>query len=71
MPGQLEPAQDEQADEVAQMEAVRRGIKAHIKGDRGRVRGEEAFEFVTVGHVGDKAAPLEVLQNRGRHRAAY
>ncbi len=57
----LEPAQDEQADQVAEVEAVGGRIETGVNGDRRRVGREEPFEFLAVGHVGDESAPLKVL----------
>ena len=46
MAGQLEPAQDEEADEVAEVEAVGGRVEADVEGEGRRAGGEEAFKFV-------------------------
>ncbi len=55
---ELEPAQDEQADEVAEVQAVRGGIEADVERDRPRAGGEQLEELVAVGHVGNQTAPF-------------
>ncbi len=69
MARELEPAQDEQADQVAEVEAVGGGVEADVKRDRGRARREQALQLVAVGHVGDQPAPMEVFEDgRSGHR---
>jgi hypothetical protein len=66
MTGELESAQDEQPDQVAQVKTIRRGIEADVERDGGRAGGEQPFQLLAIGHVGDQSAPLEILENGGR-----
>ena len=68
MARQLEPAQNEQADQVAEVEAVGGRIEADVKGDRGRAGREQPFQFLAIGHVGDQPAPMKVLKDGGGHK---
>jgi hypothetical protein len=61
MAGLLESAQNEQANQVAEMEAVGSRVEADVERHRGRAGREKPFEFVAIGHVGNQPAPLQVL----------
>ena len=61
--GQLEPAHQEQLDQVAQVQARRGGIEAAVIRDG--VAGEELFQLRLVGGDVDKAAPLQLLPDIG------
>jgi hypothetical protein len=63
--GVLEPPQDQQADEVPDVQARRRGIAAVVEGD-GAV-GEAPGEGGPVGGVVDEPAGIEVVEDPG-HR---
>ena len=63
---QLEAAQEQQPDEMAEVKAVGRGIEADVERDRFRAGREQALEFLAVGHVGHQPAPLKFLKDR-RH----
>src|SRR5205814_5384347 len=62
VPGQLEPAQDQQADEVSRMEAVGGRIASVIQ--RNRPTFEQRRQLGTVGRVVDEATRLEVFDDR-------
>ena len=69
MAGLLKAAQNEQADQVAEVEAVGGGVEADVKRHGGRARRKEPLKFVAIGHVGDQPAPVQILKDGGRgHR---
>ena len=62
--GELEPAEHDEAEEVAELEAAAGGIEADVERDGRGAGREEFFELVAVGHVGDEAAPFEFGEDR-------
>jgi hypothetical protein len=58
----LEPAQHENPDQVAEMQAVGGRVEAVVEDDRRRAGREQPFQFVAIGHVGDQPAPLKLLE---------
>ena len=65
MPCAPKPAQHEEPDEVAEVEAVGGRVEADVKGERGRAGREEPFQFFAIGHVGDQSAPMEFRKDGG------
>src|SRR5690606_2080645 len=67
VPGVLEPPQDQQPDEVADVQAGRRRVAAEV--ERDRAGGQPLGQRRTVGRLLHQAARLEVVQDRrvGRH----
>ena len=59
---ELETAQGEQRDEIADVEGVGGRIKAAI--ERGRALGQALGQRVKIGAVGVEAAPVEFVEDR-------
>ena len=64
MAGQLQPAHEEQLDQVSQVEARRGGIEPAIV--RNRPAGEEFFKLCLVGGHVDQATPFQLLPYVGK-----
>ena len=63
MAGELEPAHEQQLDQVAQVQARRRRIEAAVI--RHGVTGEELLELRLIRGDVDKAAPFQLLPDIG------
>ena len=61
VPGLLEPTQDQETQEVADVEAVGRGVAPVVEGDRSL--GESGGEAFSVGAVLHQATGLEVVEH--------
>ena len=64
MAGQLDPAHEQQLDQVAQVQARRGRIEAAVI--RHGVAGEELFELRLIRGDVDKAAPFQLLPDIGK-----
>ena len=61
MAQQLKPAQRQQRHQVADVQAVGRGVEAAV--ERDRARADALGQFLRVGAIGQQAAPLEFFQD--------
>ena len=65
MAEQLKPAQRKQRHKIADVQRIRRRVKAAVKRDG---RGNFLRQFRRVGAVGDEATPLQFFKNVHRGR---
>jgi len=67
VPRELQPAHRNQLDQVAEVEALRRRVEAAVEADR--VSGQHGAQAIGVRAVGDKASPVEVVEEVSGHEA--